>query len=283
MEMLQLRYFYESAVTESFSKTAQKYMVPASSVSASVRRLEQEMGTELFTRTGNRIVLNEKGKRLLETVSNTLTQLDVVVNAISEEPAEKQTISVLAHCTRETLVAWTVRFYRQNPSVSFRVAFDDSPENYDRYDIIVTSPTEGLEDYESFLWRKFIIRVEALDTDPLCRGPVTLRQLCDRTYVTTNSRRGGFQVFAKACERQGFTPKVFLECDDYDCRTKALKSGLYLGLNLASRNEESRVGNMQFLTVTDFDEELAIYVYYKKEKAKGNVKAFLELLESSVQ
>ena len=49
MEMLQLRYFYDSARTESFSKTAKKYMVPVSSVSASIKRLEKELDTELFT------------------------------------------------------------------------------------------------------------------------------------------------------------------------------------------------------------------------------------------
>lgn len=281
--MLQLRYFYESALTGSFSKTAQKYMVPASSVSASVKRLEQEMGTELFTRTGNRIVLNEKGKRFLEAVSNTLTQLDVAVNAISDQPAQKQIIKILARCTRETLVAWTVRFYRRYPSVSFRFSFDDSPENYEHYDIIVSPPGKGLEDYVSFPWRKYFVRVEALDTDPLCRGSITLSQLCDRVFVTTGSQKGGFPIFAKACERQGFTPKVFLECDDYDCRTAALKSGVCLGLNLAKQNEESRTGNMQFLTISDFNEELAVNVYYKKEKYEGNVKMFLELLESGAQ
>lgn len=283
MEMLQLRYFYESALTGSFSKTAQKYMVPASSVSASVKRLEQEMGTELFTRTGNRIVLNEKGKRFLETVSNTLTQLDVAVNAISDQPAQKQIIKILARCTRETLVARTVRFYRRYPSVSFQFSFDDSPENYDDYDIIVSPPTKGLEDYVSFPWRKYFVRVEALDTDPLCRGSITLGQLRDRVFVTTGSQKGGFPVFVKACERQGFTPKVFLECDDYDCRTAVLKSGICLGLNLAKQNEESRTGNMQFLTISDFNEELAVNVYYKKEKYEGNVKMFLELLESGAQ
>ena len=59
--MLQLRYFYESAKTESFAKTAEKYMVPASSVSASVKRLEQELETSLFDRTSNKIKLNDKG------------------------------------------------------------------------------------------------------------------------------------------------------------------------------------------------------------------------------
>lgn len=281
MEMLQLRYFHESAMAESFSKTAQKYMVPASSVSASVRRLEQELGTELFVRTGNRIQLNEKGRRFFEAVSGTLTQLDVVANAISEQSTEKQTISILARSTRQNLALWIARFYRMNPSVSFKLTFDDAPENYGNYDIIVSSPNEGLTDYESFPWRKFSIRVEALDTDPLCRGPVTLSQLRDRAFVTTNSQRGGFKAFAKACERQGFSPKVFLECDDYDCRTAALKTGVCLGLNLGRRDGESRTANTQFLSITDFSEELPISVYYKKEHYNGNIKLFLELLKNS--
>ena len=48
MELLQLRYFYESAKNQSFSKTSEKYMVPLSSVSASIKRLEQEIKTDLF-------------------------------------------------------------------------------------------------------------------------------------------------------------------------------------------------------------------------------------------
>ena len=281
MEMLQLRYFYESAMAESFSKTAQKYMVPASSVSASVRRLEQELGTELFVRTGNRIQLNEKGRRFFEAVSGTLTQLDVIANAISEQSTEKQTISILARSTRETLTYWTTRFYRMYPSVSFKMNFEDIPENYEKYDVIISSPEKSLENYESFPWRKYAIYVETVDTDPLCRGPVTLSQLRDRAFVTTNSQRGGFKVFAKACERQGFSPKVFLECDDYDCRTAALKSGVCLGLNLGRWDEESRTANTQFLSVTDFSEELPISVYYKKEHYNGNIKLFLDLLKSS--
>lgn len=282
MEMLQLRYFYESAITESFAKTAQKYMVPASSVSASVKRLEQELGTELFARKGNRIELNESGRRLLDTVGNTLTQLDVTVNAIAQQSAEEQTISVLARCTRETLALWTTKFYRMYPSVSFRMVFDDAPKNFGKYDIIVSSPESALEDYSSFPWRKYAIRVEALDTDPLCRGPVTLDQLRDRSFVTTSTQGGGFKVFTKACERRGFEPKVFLECDDYGCRTKALRTGVCLGLNLARWDESARNSDTRFLAITDFTEELPINVYYKQERCVGNVKLLLDMLKSSV-
>ena len=57
MEFLQLRYFYESAKSESIAKTAKSFMVPASSVSAAIKRLEEELGCALFERTANRIRL----------------------------------------------------------------------------------------------------------------------------------------------------------------------------------------------------------------------------------
>ena len=107
MEMLQLRYFYESAITESFSKTAKKYIVPVSSVAASVKRLEKELGVELFTRTANRIRLTEKGKQFLSVVSETLLKLDDSVATIGIDSAVKGTLSILVRCTRQAVV-WNI-------------------------------------------------------------------------------------------------------------------------------------------------------------------------------
>ena len=64
MDLLQLRYFFESAKNGSFSKTAKKYMVPLTSVSASIRRLEKELDCTLFDRTSNRVSLNANGRKL---------------------------------------------------------------------------------------------------------------------------------------------------------------------------------------------------------------------------
>ena len=265
----------------SFSKVAQKHMVPPSSVSGCIRRLEQELGTELFIRTGNRVILNEKGRQMLTAVSNILTQLDVTVNAISEKHTHKQTISVLARCTRETISRWIVRFYKMHPSVFFKLTFDDAPENYGNYDIIVGPYEDALAEYESFSWRRFGIHVEASDTDPLCKGTVTLNQLRDRLFATTNTRGGGFEVFAKACEKQGFKPKVYFEGNDYACRNIAVESGICLGLNLRNSVELTQP-NMRFLDISDFKEDLVINVYYKKETYDGNIKLFLDMLKTSV-
>lgn len=280
MEMLQLRYFYESAISESFAKTAQKYMVPASSVSASVKRLEQELGVELFTRTSNRITLSEKGKEFLMSVGNVLSQLDTSVNALASKPAERQTISILARCTRTTLIRWIVRFHHMYPSVLFKLEFEDVPENYEKYDIIISEPDKTLEGYAFFVWRRFDIRVEALETDSLCRGPITLNQLRDRMFVTTKNQTTGFKMFSQACQKQGFTPKVLLECDDNCCRDIALQSGVCLNVNYGV-GEESAPRSLRYLQIQDFQEQVTINAYYKKEAYTGGTKAFLELIQTS--
>lgn len=279
MEILQLRYFYETAMAESIAKTAQKHMVPASSVSASIKRLEQELGVDLFVRTSNRITLSEKGKEFLISVSNILSQLEGSVNSLSAS-AERQTISILARCTRTTLTRWIMRFYRINPLVHFIVEFEDVPEKYKNYDIIISEPEEALEAYAFFPWRRFDILVEAIETDPLSREPITLNQLRDRVFVARKDRKGGFAAFTRACQLQGFTPKVLLTCDDNRCREIALESGFCLSVNYGTEGESSLRG-FRYLQISDFQEQVTLNVYYKKEAYEGNVKLFLEQLQTS--
>jgi DNA-binding transcriptional LysR family regulator len=279
MEMLQLRYFYESAMAESFSRTARNYMVPVSSVSASVKRLEQELGVELFARTGNRIRLTEKGKQFLSVVEESLLQLDTGINRLRSTPAEEGTLTILARCTRETLTHHIMRFHQAYPSVLFKVVFEDLSENYDHYDLIISEPDKALGEYLSFPWRRFAVRIEAVETDPICHGTITLSQLRDRLFVTTGTQRAGFKFFAQACKQQGFTPKVLLECDDYNCWGKALRTGSCLGVAIGNE-KESRSPGLRYLSVSDFSAEYVSNVYYKKEKYQGNVKLFVDFLET---
>ena len=95
MELLQLKYFYESAKSESFAKTAEKYMVPTSSVSASVKRLETELGAKLFDRSCNRITLNDNGKKFQQSLCTIFDELDRAVDKVSSAPEDEREIKCL--------------------------------------------------------------------------------------------------------------------------------------------------------------------------------------------
>ena len=89
-------------------------------------------------------------------------------------------------------------------------------------------------------------------------------------------------ISVDTCKEKGFTPKVFLECDDYTCRDMALLSGTCLGLTLG-KSMNSGMPNVQYLRVSDFDAYTVSNLYYRKEDYVGNRKLFVDFLKQSVQ
>ena len=75
MELLQLKYFCDAAVSENFSETARKFFVPPSGISQSIGRLERELGCALFLHSGNKIRLNEEGRIFYRSASAALMLL----------------------------------------------------------------------------------------------------------------------------------------------------------------------------------------------------------------
>ena len=124
MEILQLRYFLESARYGSFARTAEKYGVPATSVSASVKRLEKELGCELFNRTCNRIMLNDNGKKLKNSLEIAFNELDLAVNAITSAKADTREIKMLVRAVRSEITDYIIEYKNKFPHISFKTVFD---------------------------------------------------------------------------------------------------------------------------------------------------------------
>jgi len=76
MELQQLKYFKVVANIGKISEAAEALFISAPALSTSISRLEKELGTKLFDRTGNRIMLNLQGQIFLKYTNQIFANLD---------------------------------------------------------------------------------------------------------------------------------------------------------------------------------------------------------------
>jgi DNA-binding transcriptional LysR family regulator len=76
LELRHLRYFVAVAEELNFSRAADRLHMAQPPLSAAIRQLEQELGTELLLRTTREVRLTEAGSAFLDGARRTLTELD---------------------------------------------------------------------------------------------------------------------------------------------------------------------------------------------------------------
>ncbi len=279
MEILQLRYFYESAKNQSFAKTAEKYMVPLTSISASIKRLETELGCSLFDRYSNHIVLNENGKKLQNSLCMIFDALDNVIQSMSPENTNKQEIKICVRALRNEITNHIIEYIKLNPNVSFKTIFNFTNENMDDYDIIIDDNPDNYFGYENFEFTNKRIFLMASVTNSLCNKKLKLKQLWNQAFVSTGEHTSTHRMLLKACKNEGFTPNFIIQTNDLLCYNKYVASGIGIGIG-RSDNLELVNGNVQFLDVEDFVARQTIYIFYKSQAEHGNVREFIQFLKS---
>lgn len=279
MEILQLQYFLESAKTESFTKTAEKHFVPTSSVSGAVRRLEKELGCQLFDRSSNQIVLNANGKRLSQALQEAFDIVGQAVKDLSSSTEDTREIKMLVRAMRGNITDYIIEHNRLKPHIGFQINFDMAEQDFEKYDIIIDDKTDQYPTREALELCHMRLRLTVSRDNPLCDRKLTMKQLAGQRFISLGSHSNMHRSLINACRRAGFSPNIAIRSNDMKYYEKLIESGIGIGIernNLKSLQQR----NIAYLDVADFDEESAVYAYFKKETAYGNVEQFLQFLSS---
>lgn len=211
MDLLQLQYFCHAAKTQSFSRTAEAFQVPMTSVSQCVRRLEAELGVSLFNRKANRIVLNTQGQEFFSRVESALSLLDEA-KTIAQTTEESGTLRVGLYINRTHLMQVVKIFREEYPRVEILLG-STSPrltENISDYDILV-SPQNVPEGFSS----------ELVFTDRLCLAaakgmlpedrPLSVDNLRELDFITLSPGSLSHDNTIEVGNRLGFSPKIIMQ------------------------------------------------------------------------
>lgn len=278
MELLQLQYFFESAKTENFAKTAEKHYVPTSSVSGSVRRLEKELGCQLFDRSGNSISLNKNGKRLFSALQIAFEEIDGAVKDLTTLKDDRE-INILVRAMRGKITDYIIEYNRIKPHVEFQINFDNAEQNFEKYDIIIDERSDLYPTYERTELCNMRMRLVVSNKSPLARKKLTMKQLSNQQFITLGEQSNMHKILIDACKKAGFSPNISIRSNDMKYYEKLVDSGIAIGVE-RDNAKNMQLRNIAYLDVSDFAEESVVFAYYKREAAYGNVEQFLQFLKS---
>ena len=121
-----LRTFCVAARYESFRTAGEELFITASAVSHQIKSLEEELGEQLFDRTGRDISLTETGKLLYEEASPLIEQLNTVVAKYKKGAISSSIrISVQPFFASEYFVPRLSEFTANHPEIDIQVGTSD--------------------------------------------------------------------------------------------------------------------------------------------------------------
>jgi DNA-binding transcriptional LysR family regulator len=120
IELRHLRYFLAVAEELNFSRAAERLHIAQPALSAQIRALEAQLGSELFTRTTRKVELTANGKTLLEDAREIVRRADETVaklQAVARGERGALRIGHAAHGAGEIGTEILRRFAEEYPSI----------------------------------------------------------------------------------------------------------------------------------------------------------------------
>ena len=125
MELYQLEQFVAVAEAGSMGKAAERLFISRAAISQSIKRLEQELDCELFTREHNKITITAYGEILLDRARAAMGELSAARGLIEQEKAAHDAVVRVAHFSMPLCFFRMPHLAREFPSLNFVVELCD--------------------------------------------------------------------------------------------------------------------------------------------------------------
>lgn len=156
MDIRLLKMFRAVATLGGMPAASKQLHVTPSALSHGIKALETELGTRLFDRVGNRLLLNQAGEQLLAQTEGPLMALEhaaASIRALGRWGQSTLRVGASVAACQHILPAVFREMRRESPRLAFRAHTADSPElnqllRQNRIDVALAPAAQGAPDLE---------------------------------------------------------------------------------------------------------------------------------------
>lgn len=288
MELLQLYYFKALAEREHLTQTAQSLMIAAPTLSATISRLEKELGVKLFDRVGRNIQLNENGRILLKYVNemfNAMQNARTELRDLNDLSQKRVTVAT----TAESL--WTKAihvFLETHPDIHVvhdTLKLDDLNQDTvcGKYDFIITAQRDLIDKdcwVYSVLYHDWPVLVFNEGHPFGGRESVDLIEAKYENFVALSKGYSSRRWFDETCAAAGFQPHIAVECD-YQLRTEMIRANYGLGFSSILGQKSNILNEFKYVRLSSpIITRTQVIAWDKRRKLSGAANIFRAFMVS---
>lgn len=258
MDLLQLEYFLRLAANEHVSKTAQQLHISQPSLSATIKKLEGELGVPLFIRQGRNIALSPYGQAYRTYVEEAFLALENgrrAVDALRDADDSTLNLGMLSP------YIWTDFFHNfaaNHPDVRINRYAVEGYEYIDqlldgRIDLYLGGVNRSdLLDHEKIQYTTLYEDDMVLlvpNSHPLAKETaIDLRRCKGLPFINLDASTNLQQFISDLFQQAGFDPTVIMVCD-YTLRDQMVAEGYGISITTKLGAEKSEAKNVTYIPI----------------------------------
>lgn len=288
MTFNQLEYFLQIIKDGSISKAAKSLFLSQPALSQQIKALETELGSKLFNRIGNKLVLTEAGKILEKTATNALG----CINAGKEKITYFQqgfsgtlSIGMARSSSIEYLPNWLKQFSENHPRTKYYIFNDEiealiSRMSKNDVDLIFTrnlpKDTNILKQVNCVpIKHDKILAVAPAGAFPSDQQSISFKALEGKQLLLRHNLE---KNILERCLAVGARPIVKGLCDDVITTMLLVKEGMGYGLIPESCRCLAELFGLQLIEIQELQVNKRCYVVYPKEELNPLVNVLLKII-----
>lgn len=218
MDLVQLKYFVTVAETGHLTNAAKKLNVAQPALSASIARLEKEVGVLLFDRVGRNIHLNHCGEIFLERAQQALETMSRAQQEINAYREQCENVLVIGIVSKPFSWPLLQKFREIYPNSKIR-QIDISPDSVEEelmtenVDYVIASNLDLSEGLAGELIREEPMVLAVPADHPLAKREwIRLAEAADENFINLPRGYEYRTITDEMCRASGFEAKVAKEC-----------------------------------------------------------------------
>ena len=290
MELRDLKSFIEVANYKSFTTAADHSYLTQSSLSKAIKKLENELGVELFDRSTRHLFLTDAGEVVYQQSQKAfavLSEMNLLLDDLRNVTTGEIKIGIPPLIGTLFFPKIANNFYEYYPNVSLKLVEQGAKligrlveEAQIDVGIVVLPANEEKLNISPFIQDDFVLFLHK-DHALAQRSSVTLNELKDEKFILFTKDFTLHDYIIQTCEKSGFTPSISYQSSQWDLIIELVSSKLGITLLPKSIYKKQNNKNIKIVEIANSDLCWKIGIITKKDAYQSfALKEFLKMFNN---